>query len=126
MDGIGHLMIIAILLVVVAEPGREQIRCRPARAPVVSGAALLATVFLYTGAHALYYDSWSAALVPLTSGVALLAVIFLYLHGFAHALLRIGALPSRPSSPYDPRHDPRRATGLVVVTVGPQRGLRHA
>jgi hypothetical protein len=120
MDGIGHLMIIAILLVVVAEPGREQVRCRPALAPVASGAALLAAIFLYTGAHALYYGSWPSALAPLASGLALLAVIFLYLHGFAHALLRIGARPARPS-PYDPRH----ATGNVLI-MGAHRGLRHA
>jgi hypothetical protein len=129
MDGIGHLLIIAILLVVVAEPGREQVRCRPARAPIVSGTALLAAIFLYTGAHALYYDSWHydswpSALAPLASGVALLAVIFLYLRGFAHALLRIPARPARPGQ-IDPRHDPHRAIDLVV-TVGPHRGLRHA
>jgi hypothetical protein len=114
------LMIIAILLVVVAEPGREQVRCRPALAPVASGAALLAAIFLYSGAHALYYGSWSSALVPLASGLALLAVIFLYLHGFAHALSRIVAQPSRPS-PNDLRH----ATGNVL-TMGAHRGLRHA
>jgi hypothetical protein len=120
MDGIGHLMIITILFVVVAEPGREQVRCRPALAPVVSGAALLAAIFLYTGAHTLYYGSWPAALAPLASGMALLAVIFLYLHGFAHALLRVGAQSSRPS-PYDPRH----ATGDVLI-MGVYRGFSHA
>jgi hypothetical protein len=120
MDGIGHLMIIAILLVVVAEPGREQVRCRPALAPVVSGAALLAAIFLYSGAHALYYDSLRSALAPFASGMALLAVIFLVLNGFAPALLRMRPQPSRPG-PNDPRH----ATGNVLV-MNAHRGVRHA
>jgi hypothetical protein len=91
LDTIGHLMIIAILLVVAAEPGREQPLCRPALAPVVSGTALLAAIFLYSGAHTFYYGAWSSAFVPLASGTALLAVIVLYMRGFAHALWRIGA-----------------------------------
>ena len=77
LDVVGHLMIIAILLVVAAEPGREQRLCRPALAPVVSGTALLAAIFLYSGAHTLSYGAWSSAFVPLASGMALLAVIFL-------------------------------------------------
>ncbi|MEA2947356.1 MAG: hypothetical protein QOI40_2686, partial [Alphaproteobacteria bacterium] len=106
--------------VVVAEPGREQVRCRPALAPVVSGAALLAAIFLYSGAHALYYDSLRSALAPFASGMALLAVIFLVLNGFEPALLRMRAQPSRPG-PNDPRH----ATGNVLV-MNAHRGVRHA
>ena len=90
LDTIGHLMIIAILLVVVAEPGREQPLCRPALAPVVSATVLLAAIVLYSGAHTLYYGTWSSAFVPLASGAAPL-VVFLYLRGFPRTLLRIGA-----------------------------------
>jgi hypothetical protein len=88
MDGIGHLMIIAILLLVFADPGRKQARCHPAVAPLVSGTALLAIIFLYTGSHTLYYGSSPAAVAPLVSGaaLALLTVGFLCLRGLAHRL----------------------------------------
>jgi hypothetical protein len=75
-DGIGHLMIIAVLLVVVADPGRQYPGCRPVLAPLVSSAAWLATVLFYTGGHALYYRSQSSALLSLASGAALLVFIF--------------------------------------------------
>lgn len=75
-DGIGHLMIIAVLLVVVADPGRQYPGCRPVLAPLVSSAAWLATVLFYTGGHALYYRSQSSALLSLVSGAALLGFIF--------------------------------------------------
>jgi hypothetical protein len=74
MDGIGHLIIVTILLLVFADPGRKQARCRPAVAPLVGGTALLALIFLYTGTHTLYYGPSEAALVPLMSGAALLSV----------------------------------------------------
>src|SRR5262247_1690994 len=93
-DAIGHLMIIAVLLAVVAEPGAANARCRPVLALIASGIALLAAIFLYSGIHTLYYGSWRAALVPIMSGTALLAVISLYLSGVAHALLRIMRRPS--------------------------------
>src|SRR5262245_8773134 len=93
-DAIGHLMIIAVLLAVVAEPGAANARCRPVLALIASGTALLAAIFLYSGIHTLYYGSWRAALVPIMSGTALLAVISLYLPGVAHALLRIVRRPS--------------------------------
>src|SRR5215510_4338775 len=54
-DAVGHLMVIAVLLSVVAEPGAEAARCRPALAPIASGTALLAAIFLYSGVHTLYY-----------------------------------------------------------------------
>src|SRR5262249_57598785 len=98
-DGIGHLMIIAVLLAVVAEPGAENARCRPALAPIASGTALLAAIFLYSGVHTLYYGSWHAALVPIMSGTALLAVISLYLSGVAHAWVRLVGRPSRGGRP---------------------------
>jgi hypothetical protein len=75
-DGIGHLMIIAVLLVVVADPGRQYAGCRPVLAPLVSSAAWLATVLFYTGGHALYYRSQSSALLSLASGATLLGFIF--------------------------------------------------
>ncbi len=88
MDGIGHLMIIALLLLVFADPGRKQVSCHPAVAPLVSGTALLAVIFLYAGSHALYYGSSLAALDPLESGaaLALLTVSFLCLPGLAYWL----------------------------------------
>jgi len=90
LDAIGHLLVIAVLLVVVAEPGREQPLCRPAVAPVVSGTTLPTAILFYAGTHALYYGPRSAAFVPLASGAALLAIIFLHLRGVTHALWRSG------------------------------------
>jgi hypothetical protein len=52
----------------------------------VSGTALLAAIFLYSGLHALYYFSWSAAAAPILSGAGLLAVIVLYMSGVVHML----------------------------------------
>jgi hypothetical protein len=80
-DGIGHLMIIAILLLVFADPGREQPCCRPVLAPLVSSATWLATIFLYTGGHALYYGSRNPALVAIAGGAATLGFIYLCLQG---------------------------------------------
>jgi hypothetical protein len=95
-DGIGHLMIVAILLVVVADPGRQPVRHGPALAPLVSGVILLAMLLLYSGAHTLYYGSWHAAVVPLISGAALLTLGLLYLHGLPPALLStVGHLSQR-------------------------------
>jgi hypothetical protein len=88
-DGIGHLMIVAILLVVVADREGKPQRCHPALAPLVSSVALLATIFLYSGGHALYYGSKSAALAPLISGTALLAFIVLCLLGLPQAWFQI-------------------------------------
>jgi hypothetical protein len=86
MDGIGHLMIIAILLLIFADPGRKQPHCHPAVAPLVSGTVLLAVIFLYAGSHTLYYGA-PAALVALASGAALLTVSFLCLRGLMGTLL---------------------------------------
>jgi hypothetical protein len=88
-DGIGHLMIIAILLVIFADPeGRPQ-HYHPAFAPLVSSVALLATIFLYAGGHTFYYGSKSAAFAPLVCGVALLAFIVLCLQGLPQAWFQI-------------------------------------
>ncbi len=83
-------MLIALLLLVFADPGRKQASCRPAVAPLVGGTTLLAVIFLYGGFHTLYYGSSDAALVPLASGaaLALLMVSFLCLPGLAHGLRR--------------------------------------
>jgi hypothetical protein len=74
LDGAGHLPIVVILLLVSADPGTKNARCRPEIAPVVAGTALLAFIFFYTGGHVLYYGPREAALVPLMSGAALLTV----------------------------------------------------
>jgi hypothetical protein len=89
MDGIGHLMIIALLLLVFADPGRKQASCRPAVAPLVSGATMLAVIFIYAGTHTLYYGSLPAAVAPLATGAALavLVVSLLCLPGLARRLL---------------------------------------
>jgi hypothetical protein len=63
-----------ILVLVFADPGKKDARCRPEVAPVVGGTTLLGFIFLYTGAHVLYYGPREAALAPLISGTALLAV----------------------------------------------------
>jgi hypothetical protein len=89
-DGIGHLMIIALLLLVFADPGRKLACCRPLVAPLVAGTVLSALIFLYAGIHALYYPSSLAAAAPLASGagLALAAASFLFLPRLAHRLLR--------------------------------------
>jgi hypothetical protein len=88
-DAIGHSMIVAILLVIFADPEGKPQRCYPAFAPLVSSAALLATIFLYSGGHALYYQSKSPALMPLMSGAALLAFIALCFQGLPQVWLQM-------------------------------------
>ena len=87
-DGIGHLMIIAILIVVFAHPGGTHDRRHPALAPLAGSIALPAVIFLYTGGHALYYGSKIASVVPLASGAALLTLILLCVPGRPQRLLR--------------------------------------
>ena len=87
-DGIGHLMIIAILIVVFAHPGGTHDRRHPALAPLAGSIALPAVIFLYTGGHALYYGSKSASVVPLAGGAALLTLILLCVPGRPQRLLR--------------------------------------
>jgi hypothetical protein len=113
-DGIGHLLIIAALLVVFADPGREHPRCRPALAPLVSGTSMLAAIFIYTGAHALYYGPWQPALVALLTGAALLAIIGLYLHGLVHGLVSFMARRSR-RSPVDTLRDAWSEAGHALT-----------
>jgi hypothetical protein len=73
-DAMGHLMIVMILVLVFADPGKKDARCRPEFAPVVGATTLLGFIFFYTGVHVLYYGPREAALAPLISGTALLAV----------------------------------------------------
>jgi hypothetical protein len=90
MDGIGHLMLIAVLMVVAAQPGGARDRRHPALAPLVGGMTLLAVILLYTGGHALYYGSKIASVAPLAGGVALLTLVLLCVPGRAQSrLLRI-------------------------------------
>jgi hypothetical protein len=86
-DGIGHLMIIAILIVVFAHPGGTHDRRHPALAALAGSIALPAVIFLYTGGHALYYGSKIASVVPLASGAALLTLILLCVPGRPQRLL---------------------------------------
>ena len=89
MDGIGHLMIITILMVVFAQPGGVRDRRHPTLAPLAGGTTLAAVIFLYTGGHALYYGSQTASVAPLVSGAALLTLVLLCISGHAQSLLRI-------------------------------------
>lgn len=92
-DAIGHSLIVAVLLVVFADPEGKPLRCYPTFAPLVSIAALLATIFFYAGGHMLYYGPERLALMPLMSGAALLAFIALCLRGLPQVWLQmIGAL----------------------------------
>jgi hypothetical protein len=89
MDGIGHLMIIAILMVVFAHPGGTRERRNPALAPLAGGVTLAAVILLYTGGHALYYGSRNASVAPVVSGAALLTLVLLCVTGRARPLLRV-------------------------------------
>jgi hypothetical protein len=121
MDGIGHLMIITILLLVFADPGRKQAIRRSAVAPLVSGMTLLAVIFFYAGSHTLYYGAPPAALVPLASGAALLMMSFLCLLPTISCLLRWLIL----DSPWNER-DQARDTPTVQRprAAAPGRGVR--
>src|SRR5262245_5599379 len=85
-DGIGHLMIITIFLVVLANPGGAPGRCRPILAPLVGSIAVPAVIFLYTGGHALYYGSENASGIPFVIGATLLASILLCLNGLPRSV----------------------------------------
>jgi hypothetical protein len=127
MVAVGHLMIVAILLLVFADPGSKRARCRPIIAPLVGGTALLAFIFLYTGVHALYYGPSDAALIPLMTSASLLTVGLLCLRApaitarNAGSAVRVIAGPERRRIARDqagvlalepPRHEPtpRRMT----------------
>ncbi|MDN5000923.1 hypothetical protein ACFQZO_08515 [Bradyrhizobium sp. GCM10027634] len=109
-DGIGHLMIVAILFVVLADREDRPAQYRPALAPLISSMALPATLLLYTGAHTLSYASLTAPIEPLAGGAALLLLVFLCLRRFAGH-----SADPRHNSEQDPvRQVPLRASMLVV------------
>jgi hypothetical protein len=89
----------------------------------VSGTALLAAIFLYSGLQTLYYFSWSAAVAPILSGAGLLAVIVLYMSGVVHALLPVArARLRKPTFELGVTNDElRRPLGDFVIL---QRGSR--
>jgi hypothetical protein len=104
-DGIGHSMIIAILLLVFADPETKQPRPAPL-APLVSVSALLAAIFLYTGAHTLYYASAEMALVPLACGAGLVTACLLCCRGSpAAAVRRAGAEMADADEPWSEREE---------------------
>jgi hypothetical protein len=75
-DSIGQVLIFAILVLVFADPGRAQPRCRPSLAPLASSATWLATIFLYAGVHALNHGTKTAVLVSFVGGAAALGFVF--------------------------------------------------
>lgn len=65
--------------------------CNTSDNPIPLSAVPTSTFWLFAALSSRsIYGTWSAAVVPLASGTALLAIVFLYLHGFAHALVRVG------------------------------------
>jgi hypothetical protein len=112
-DGIGHLAIVTILLMVFADPGRKRTCCRPIVAPVVGGTALLAVIFLYTGIHALYYGSSEAALIPLMSGASLLTVGALCLRG--PTIVANNAVPAARIAGAEHRRIVRHEGGVLAL-----------
>jgi hypothetical protein len=110
-DGVGHLLVIAVLLVVLADPGRQHPGCRPMVAPLVSSAAWLATILLYTGGHALYYRSQSSALLSLAGSAVLLGFIFFCVQNRVQVSSRTTA--RRPRPPY---------IDITSVRTGAMRG----
>ena len=99
MDGIGHLMIIAILLVVFAQPAGTQDRRHPVLAPLAGAMTLPAVLLLYTGGHALYYGSMGASVAPLSGGAALLALVLLCIPRHARPPLRTAVAGPPQSHP---------------------------
>lgn len=111
-DGIGHMLIVVILLVIASDPEGKPQQSHPALAPLVSSLALVATIFLYAGGHMLYYGPKSASIAPLISGLALLVFIVLCLQGLPQAWFQIAAALWRQllistSSNARYRHPPR-------------------
>jgi hypothetical protein len=111
MDGMGHLMIVTILVLVFADPGRKQACCSPGIAPLVGGTALLAFIFLYSGAHALYYGPSDGAIVPLMASAALLTVGLLCLRN--RGIVAAHASPVHTSSVHT---SSARASPVMTIT----------
>jgi hypothetical protein len=97
-DGIGHLLIIAILIVIFAQPADTLDRRHPLLAPLVGSGTFAAVVLLYTGGHALYYGSGTASVVPFASGAVLLTLMVLCASSRARSLLQMAVAGlSRPA-----------------------------
>jgi hypothetical protein len=93
-DGIGHLLVITVLLVVVADPGRQHPGCRPVIAPLVSSAAWLATVLAYTGGHALYFRLQISALFSLVASAAALGFVFFCVQSRVQSRVQVSSRPT--------------------------------
>ena len=129
-DGIGHLMIIAILFAVFADRDDRPARYRPALAPLVGSMALPATLLLYTGAHTLSYTSLTTPIEPLAGGTALLLlVIFLCLHRSRKVRATYATRAGRTScaksrAPPTPGFAPRKHPGGILGRCARSRGRR--
>jgi hypothetical protein len=135
MDGIGHLMIITVLMVVFAHPDGTRDRRHPVLAPLAGGIALVAVILLYTGGHALYYGSKSASVAPFVSGAALLMLVLFCVPGRAQSLLRIAVAglsrsPGRGNAGNRRRSGPyissSSAWGVSSSDVAPRRWRQNA
>ncbi len=127
MDGIGHLMIIAILLVVFAQPGETQDRRHPALAPLAGAMTLAAVILLYTGGHTLSFGSIAASVAPLLGGAALLTLALLSTLGHARSPLRIAvAGPSRLHANSHAVNERRRRQNASLESLAPARRLAPA
>jgi hypothetical protein len=103
-DGIGHLMIIAILLLVIADPGKGAVRY-VALAPPASAAGLMAAISLYSGVHALYYGSVDVALMPLVAGAAFLGASLLCSFGWVATTDTNASAAKGEDAPWSKRDD---------------------
>jgi hypothetical protein len=128
MDGIGHLMMITILMVVFVHPGGTHDRRHPALGPLAGAITLAAVILFYTGGHALYYGSKSASVAPLASGAALLTPILLTVSERAQSLLRTvatGLSLRRVGS--NPRLDePYVSSAMSSADAAPRRWRQNA
>jgi len=124
-DGIGHLLIISVLLVIFADPGRRKVEPLPAFAALTSGAVLLAVIFIYSGLHALAFHGWPAARFPLEPGASLLAVVFLCLNGHILALAPVAVRGVQRLIPA-PRRSGRGSTGVSSARAGMTAGAGRA
>jgi len=134
-DGIGHLLVITILLVIFADPGRRKVEPLPTFAPLTSGAVLVAVIFIYSGLHALAFHGWHEAQIPLQIGASLLAIMFLYLNGHILALAPVAARGVQrliPAHRASGRYHARMSSAPDGMTAGagrrpgrPGRGARR-
>jgi hypothetical protein len=122
MVGVSHLMLVAILLLVFADPGRKQAFCRPIVAPIVGGTALLALIFIYTGVHALCYGPSDAALIPLMTAASLLMVGLLCLRRPSITALDAASAVGRIVGP-ERRRITRDQAGMLALEPPPREPM---